>query len=163
MKLYNLIPILLIIGIVLISGCAQPTQTTTTTTQPVPAPGVEPEEVEETVVVEEPAEVEAPAEPAAPVSEVKEFAITAKQFDFTPSTITVKEGDEVRFVITTLDSGIGSGHGFSLAAFGVNERLQPGKTTTVEFTADKKGTFSFFCSVVCGSGHGGMNGKLVVE
>ena len=162
---------LLILGVLsvfLIAACGQQTTTTTTTTQPVPAPGVEPSEVEETVVAGDddlPEEPTAPAdEPAeADTSDVKEFAITAKQFDFTPSTITVKEGDKVKLTITTLDSGIASGHGFTLSAFGVSERLTPGKTTIVEFTADKKGTFTFFCNVVCGSGHGGMRGKLVVE
>ena len=54
-------------------------------------------------------------------------------------------------------------HGFDLPDFNVNSRLDAGKTTTVEFIVDKKGTFNFFCNVQCGEGHGGMNGKLVVN
>ena len=53
-------------------------------------------------------------------------------------------------------------HGFNLPAFGVNKQLDAGKTTTVEFVVDKKGTFAFSCSVFCGAGHSGMTGKLVV-
>ena len=54
-------------------------------------------------------------------------------------------------------------HGFSIFEFGVNEQLTPGKTTTVEFTADLVGEYVFFCTVPCGRGHSGMRGKLIVE
>jgi cytochrome c oxidase subunit 2 len=54
-------------------------------------------------------------------------------------------------------------HGFSLPEFGVAETLSPNSTVNVQFTASKTGTFSFFCTVFCGAGHGGMNGKLIVE
>ena len=91
--------------------------------------------------------------------ETKEFNVVAKQWDFSPSTITVNEGDNVILRIESIDVT----HGFVLSGFGVNERLEPGKTTTVEFMADKKGTFSFFCNVSCGIGHSGMRGTLVVQ
>jgi len=152
----------------MIAACGQQT-TTTTISQPVPAPGVDPDEVEEMVVVEEPAEVDvpseepaevAPAEPvAAPSPRVIEIDMTAKKWDFTPSTITVKEGSEVKLNIRSVDVT----HGFRIAEFGVSETLIPGKTVTAEFTADKKGTYTFFCTVFCGSGHSGMRGQLVVE
>lgn len=90
---------------------------------------------------------------------IKEFDITAKQFEFAPSTITVKKGDTVKLHIESLDVT----HGFNLPEFGVNENLAPGKTADVEFVADKTGTFTFSCSVYCGSGHGGMKGQLIVE
>ena len=54
-------------------------------------------------------------------------------------------------------------HGFSLPDFSINSRLNPGQTTTVEFTADKTGTFTFFCSVQCGEGHSNMKGTLIVN
>jgi heme/copper-type cytochrome/quinol oxidase subunit 2 len=34
---------------------------------------------------------------------------------------------------------------------------------TVEFVADKPGAFSFACAEYCGSGHGRMKGRLVVN
>lgn len=94
-----------------------------------------------------------------PTGEVKEFTMTAKQFEFVPNTITVNQGDTVKLTITSIDVT----HGFNLPDFGINERLNPGKPVTVEFVADKKGTFTFACSVPCGSGHSGMSGRLVVE
>jgi cytochrome c oxidase subunit 2 len=92
-------------------------------------------------------------------SQVVEFKMTAKQFAFDPAVINVKLGDQVKITIKSLDVT----HGFALPEFGVNETLVPGKETVVEFTADKKGEFPFFCSVVCGSGHSEMTGKLIVE
>lgn len=89
----------------------------------------------------------------------KTFSITAKQFAFEPSTIEVNEGDEVVLTISSVDVT----HGFSLADFGVSEALAPGKTTTVKFVADKKGVFSFVCSVFCGAGHAEMKGTLTVR
>jgi len=107
----------------------------------------------ETETTQEPVQIEAPT------SDVVEIDIIARQWDFNPATITVNEGDEVKLNIKSVDVT----HGFSLFEFGVNERLTPGKTTIVEFTADKKGEYIFFCSVPCGKGHTGMRGKLVVE
>lgn len=91
--------------------------------------------------------------------EVVEFSMTAKRWDFQPSTIKVNKGDKVRLNIESKDVI----HGFSISTFRVNSRLYPGKTTAVEFIADKTGTFPFFCSVSCGAGHFGMKGKLIVE
>ncbi len=85
--------------------------------------------------------------------------VTAKQFSFSPSTITVNEGDTVKLTLVSSDVD----HGFSLSAFGVNANIPAGGKTTVTFEADTAGTYSFSCSVFCGSGHGGMTGTLVVK
>lgn len=92
-------------------------------------------------------------------SSVQEFDLIARQFEFEPSTITVNEGDTVRFSIESEDVT----HGFFLSEFDVDETLTAGETTEVEFVADKAGEYSFFCSQFCGSGHSGMTGTLVVE
>lgn len=89
----------------------------------------------------------------------KEFAILAKQWEFEPEVIEANLGDNVKLNIKSLDVT----HGFALPDFSVNSRIDAGKTTTVEFIADKKGSFNFFCNVQCGEGHGGMRGKLVVN
>ncbi len=90
---------------------------------------------------------------------VREIDITAKQWEFIPNTITVSQGTRVKLNITSIDVA----HGIALPEFGVSAYLAPGKKTTVEFVADKKGTFSFFCNVFCGEGHRNMKGVLVVE
>ena len=104
-------------------------------------------------------QIPTPTETTEEVQETKEFNIIAKQWDFSPSTITVNEGDNVILNIESIDVT----HGFSLLSFGVSEQLVSGNTVKIEFVADKKGTFSFFCNVFCGSGHIGMKGTLVVQ
>ena len=94
-----------------------------------------------------------------PAGEVREIQMTAKKYEFNPNLITVKKGERVKLIITALDRD----HGFKLEAFGINQKLKKGDATTIEFTADKVGTFPFQCSEFCGFGHGRMKGKLVVE
>jgi cytochrome c oxidase subunit II len=85
--------------------------------------------------------------------------VSARKYEFDPSVIKVKQGDHVKLVITATDRD----HGFRLEGYDVEQRLVKGVPTTVEFTADKAGTFAFECSVVCGLGHRKMKGQLVVE
>jgi cytochrome c oxidase subunit II len=84
--------------------------------------------------------------------------MTAKRFEYSPSTITVKKGVPVVLEITSLDRD----HGFKLRAFGVRADVKPGTTTQVRFTPDKAGRFEFQCDVFCGTGHEDMAGELVV-
>lgn len=97
--------------------------------------------------------------PTSATGEGREITMTAKKYEFDPNVITVKQGEYVRLVITSLDRD----HGIKLKAFGINVRLKKGIPTTVEFTAGKAGIFPFECSVECGLGHHRMKGKLVVE
>ncbi|MBI2107465.1 cupredoxin domain-containing protein [Candidatus Woesearchaeota archaeon] len=99
------------------------------------------------------------SEQVQPTGEIKEFEITAKQFSFEPSVITVNKGDTVKLKITSVDVT----HGFAINEFNINERIERGKIVNVEFIADKIGTFPFYCSIVCGTGHSGMRGELIVK
>jgi cytochrome c oxidase subunit 2 len=91
-------------------------------------------------------------------STVREFTMTAQNWSFSPSTITVNQGDTVIIHISAEGN-----HGFKLAAFGINETISDGGSTTIKFVADQKGTFTFSCSVPCGSGHANMSGTLIVS
>ena len=128
------------------------TPTTSDTTSAVPANlnGEVDENVDEMVVAEDGEDTAA---------ETKTFDVVASQFAFSPDTLTVNVGDTVVINLTSSDVP----HGFSLSDFGISETITPGKTKTVEFVADQAGTFSFTCSVVCGAGHSGMRGSLVVN
>ena len=88
-----------------------------------------------------------------------EIKVTARKYQFDPNVITVKKGDHVKLVITALDRD----HGFKLEAFNIDQKLKKGDPATIEFTADKAGTFPFQCSDFCGLGHRKMKGKLVVQ
>jgi cytochrome c oxidase subunit 2 len=84
--------------------------------------------------------------------------ITAKNFAFSPDSITLKKGEPVVFEISSGDRK----HGFSLRAFGVRSDVLPGKVSRIRFTPDKTGKFSFSCDVFCGDGHEEMTGTVVV-
>lgn len=84
--------------------------------------------------------------------------ILAKRYAYAPSEVRVRKGESVELELTSGDRA----HGFALPAFGVDVKIEPGKTTRVALRPDKAGTFEFHCSVFCGSGHEDMTGALVV-
>lgn len=93
------------------------------------------------------------------VQGVHEIQVTLRKYEFSPGSLRVKKGEQVRLVMTAVDHE----HGFKLDDFNINKKIPQGTTAIVEFTADKAGTFQFRCSSVCGLGHRGMKGTLVVE
>lgn len=88
----------------------------------------------------------------------REIHVTAKKFQFTPDTITLKKGEPVVLVISSQDRK----HGFNLRAFGIREDVSPGGTARIRFTPNKTGKFTFSCDVFCGEGHEDMTGTMVV-
>jgi cytochrome c oxidase subunit 2 len=88
-------------------------------------------------------------------SGVAEIKLTATNYEFDQKEIHVKKGDKVKL---TLDSKQGM-HGIAIADFNVDLK----QSGSVEFVADKAGTFEYICSVMCGAGHMEMKGKLIVE
>ena len=89
----------------------------------------------------------------------KSFTIAAKPFSFTPSEIRVSKGDTVKI---TLQNQEGT-HDWVLDEFNARtERIGAGATATVEFVADKTGTFEYYCSVANHRAMG-MKGNLIVE
>jgi len=87
------------------------------------------------------------------------FEMMASRFKFEPATLQVMEGDRVRLTLHSTDSE----HGFSIKKLNVKVAVpKGGDPVTVEFVADKPGTYDFKCSEYCGSGHGRMKGQIVV-
>jgi len=117
--------------------------------------------VQNVIPAQQPAQQIAPVQPA-PAEEpakVVDVNMIAKQFEFDPSVITVNRGDTVRIHVRSIDVT----HGFALPEYGISERLPPNQAVDIEFVADKQGTFTFFCNIPCGSGHGSMRGTLIVN
>ena len=88
----------------------------------------------------------------------REIHITAKKFEFTPDTITLKKGEPVVLVVSSQDRK----HGFNLRGFGIRADVNPGDTARIRFTPNKTGKFTFSCDVFCGEGHEDMTGTIVV-
>jgi cytochrome c oxidase subunit II len=140
---------LIVFALIFLFGCSHVADPSTS--QKVPDPGFEDTSK---MIVKDSSSLE-----DEPPGRIKEFSIIAKQWAFEPSTIRVDKGDMVKLSIQSVDVK----HGIALPDFGINSRLDPGLTTLIEFVADKTGTFTFFCSVQCGSGHGAMRGSLIVK
>ena len=92
-------------------------------------------------------------------NEVRVIQMRAFQFGFDPNPVIVNEGDKVKLVVTSTDVT----HGLSISEFGVNVKLFPGRPSIMDFTADKSGTYIFYCSVPCGAGHRSMRGRFIVR
>ena len=84
--------------------------------------------------------------------------VRARRFEFIPKEIIVRQGEKVRLEITSEDVT----HGIEILSYGLNRRLEPGKTEVITFVADKPGRHHFHCSVNCGEGHDKMHGELIV-
>jgi plastocyanin len=75
---------------------------------------------------------------------VKEFTISGQNFSFVPNAITVKKGDKVKITFKNADGF----HDFVVDEFGAATKQTKAPTTEVlEFTADKVGSFEYYCSV----------------
>lgn len=85
--------------------------------------------------------------------------VTAKKYEFVPSTIEVTQGERVVLRVTATDRL----HGIGIKRFKVNTEVPRGKTVDVEFVASEAGTFPVLCTEDCGKGHDDMTGTLVVK
>lgn len=116
-----------------------------------------------------PATVPAPTDTVTPnptsqdgASDVDEVTIdvSGKNFEFTPSEITVKQGQTVTINFTSEDGGP---HDLVIDEFDVaTEQVSSDETSSITFVADQIGEFEYYCSV---GNHRemGMVGTLVVE
>jgi cytochrome c oxidase subunit II len=110
----------------------------------------------------------------ASTQDVKVFEVSAKKYEYNPSSIHVKQGTKVQLRITATDHT----HGFKIAADGSDKnggpglaftspqdcwKIEKGQSSTIEFVAQTAGTSSFKCCVKCGLGHAGMKGQLIVD
>jgi len=87
------------------------------------------------------------------------FTVVGGNFFYVPSEIKVKKGDTVKIVF----QNNGGTHNFNLDEFGVKGKtIKTGETDTVQFVADKIGTFEYYCSI---GQHRkmGQRGNLIVE
>jgi plastocyanin len=102
---------------------------------------------------------------------IKDINMKAESWRFTPNIIEVNKGDLVRLHFTTAQDEVAlyNGHGFGIEGYNVNAFLLKGTQQTVEFIADKPGTFTFRCTSFCSApeaaleNHFNMVGKLIVH
>jgi cytochrome c oxidase subunit 2 len=107
---------------------------------------------------------------------VQVIELTAKKYEYSPSPVHVKAGTKVQLKITATDHD----HGFKIANVPDGSepnskpglvfpsaqecwQLKKGETTTIEFFAQRAGTYTFKCCHTCGLGHRGMKGQIIVD
>jgi nitrous-oxide reductase len=81
----------------------------------------------------------------------------------TPETIEADVGDEVTIHLTNLERAQDETHGFTVSTMNVHASVEPGKTVTVKFKADKEGVYPYYCTEFCSALHLEMQGYLLVK
>lgn len=89
---------------------------------------------------------------------VRVVEVEARDWEFEPSTIVVRQGEQVRLLVTSREGT----HGIAIEGIEDGRRLPEGETQEISFTAGEAGRRHFHCSVYCGRGHEDMHGELVV-
>lgn len=102
--------------------------------------------------------------------------MTAKDFEFDPPEIHVRQGAPVELHVVSADHT----HGIRISVFadgakpntppGISfidgedcYKLKKGVEVTIQFTGLDPGTYSFKCCKLCGTGHKRMVGKIIVD
>ncbi len=104
------------------------------------------------------------APPAPPAVEpakraVRTFKVYADNWNWTPETLHVKQGDHVVLKLYAYRAS----RSFVLKAFHLDVHMPQDREITVEFDADKKGKFLWRCGRPCGNGCAKLRGTLFVE
>ncbi|MBT4292641.1 Sec-dependent nitrous-oxide reductase, partial [bacterium] len=81
----------------------------------------------------------------------------------TPEIIEVTVGDEVSIHLTNLERAEDEVHGFAMYGQNVQLSIEPGKTASTTFTADKAGVYPYYCTEFCSALHLEMQGYLLVQ
>jgi cytochrome c oxidase subunit 2 len=94
---------------------------------------------------------------AAPAPD-QSVAVVVSRDGFQPREISVRKGETVRLAVKSADGE----HCFAVDELRVEKRVLPGKTTTVDVTPDKAGTFRFYCCLETGAAADKQRGRLIV-
>ncbi len=85
--------------------------------------------------------------------------VTARKFEFSPSTLELRAGVPAVIELSSLDRK----HGFQVPDLKIDVEIAPDRPTLVHLLPDKPGIYPFHCDVFCGSGHEEMSGVIVVK
>jgi len=136
MNMHKILLFSLILSVVIVVGCSQGKQTST---------------LQQTPITEE---------AVTPTGEVKEITVKGSEFRFEPAAITVNKGDRVKI---TFENVGGISHNLNINGYGGTRAIiRAGSSDTIEFVADKTGTFDLWCTVP-GHRSSGMEGSFVVR
>ena len=89
----------------------------------------------------------------------REFTIVAKDFQYSPARIEVRQDDLVKLTVRSDNIA----HSFTIDEYRISKRVPAGGSTTFDFQADRPGTFAFYCGLTGEPGHKMMHGELIVR
>lgn len=93
-------------------------------------------------------------------NEVREITVLGGDYDFRPSSISIKAGEKVKLTFKNDGKVV---HNLVFSELGISTKtIASGISDVIEFTAPIQGSYTFFCSI---PGHraAGMEGSLKVE
>ncbi len=99
----------------------------------------------------------APAQDQAPTR--REFTVTARDYSFSPNRVEATQDDLIKLTVQSADNA----YGFTIDEYRVSKRVPAGGSTTIEFRADRAGTFAFYSGLKSDARHDQMRGQLVVR
>lgn len=117
----------------------------TTPTQSIPANQEE----------QQPAPQPAQRAPTTLTQEVQIFS-----YGYSPSTIRAIQGDNLTLELLTTD---GLTHGFAIAELEISQRVEPGRTTTINVPTNNPGEYRVYSNVASHAGSGQMQATLIIE
>jgi len=89
----------------------------------------------------------------------RELTLTARNYRFSPSRIEVAQDDLVKLTVQSEDNA----YSVTIDEYRVSRRVPAGGSTTLEFRADRAGTFAFYSNLTNDTRHAQMRGELVVR
>lgn len=85
--------------------------------------------------------------------------MTLEAFQFVPNEITVPQGAEVTFIMTSKDVV----HGVNVPHTNLNTMVMPGHIQEITQTFHESEEFIMICNEYCGTGHNMMSATITVE
>ncbi len=89
----------------------------------------------------------------------RDVTLTGHDYRFSPDRIEVAQDDLVKLTIRSDDFA----YSVTIDAYRISRRVPAGGETTLEFRADRPGTFPFYSNLTTDSRHSAMRGQLVVR
>jgi plastocyanin len=88
----------------------------------------------------------------------RDFTVTAQDFRFAPDKLEVTQDDLVRITVTSRDVA----YSITIDEYRLSRRVPAGGSTTLEFRADRTGTFTFY-SNMSDTRHESARGSFIVR
>jgi heme/copper-type cytochrome/quinol oxidase subunit 2 len=89
----------------------------------------------------------------------REFTVTARDFRFSPARLEVTQDDLVKLTVRSEDVA----YSVTIDEYRMSKRVPAGGETTLEFRADRTGTFPFYSNLTSDARHKDTRGEIVVR